>query len=409
MFFADGETSKNLILGICNDSVFESAETFNVTLSNPAGGATLGTPATATVTITDDEVAPSLQFNSATYTNADDFAANRVKSDEFAPSVATITVTRTGATDNAVSVNYATGSGSATGGAACAAGSGIDYVSTNGTLNFAAGVLMQTFSITVCTDNLFEGSETVNLALTSPTAPAVLGTPNTAVLTLTDNETIPTLQFSSLTYTNADDIAALGITTEEFAPSVATITVTRTGAADNAVSVNYATMGGTATSGASCATGVDYISTSGTLNFAFGDVSKTFNVTVCTDALFEGDETVGLVLTNPVGGALGTPNSATLTITDNEVQPSMQFNSATYTVGEGGGSATVTVTRTGATDNVVSVNYATSNGTATGGAACAAGTDYDSTSGTLNFAAGDTSKTFTVAICEDVLAEGNET
>ena len=407
--FAATQTSQTISVPICDDSIFESSENFTATINSADNGGTIGTPATATVTITENDTAPTLQFNSATYSNADDFAANRVKSDELAPSVATITVTRTGASGDAVSVNYATGSGSATGGAACAAGSGVDYVSTNGTLNFAAGVTMQTFNVTVCTDNLFEGSETVNLALSTPTTPAVLGTPNTAVLTLTDNETIPTLQFSSATYTNADDIAVLGITTEEFAPSVATITVTRTGATDNAVSVNYATMGGTATGGASCTTGVDYISTSGTLNFAFGDLSKTFNITVCTDALFEGDETVGLVLTNPVGGALGTPNSATLTITDNEVQPAVQFNSATYTVGEGGGSATVTVTRTGATDNVVSVNYATSNGTATGGAACAAGTDYDSTSGTLNFAAGDTSKTFTVAICEDVLAEGDET
>jgi Calx-beta domain len=407
--FAAAQTSQTISVPICDDSIFESNENFTVTINSADNGGTIGTPATATVTITENDTAPSLQFNSATYSNADDFASNRVKSDELAPSVATITVTRTGASGDAVSVNYATGSGSATGGAACAAGSGVDYVSTNGTLNFAAGVMMQTFSITVCTDNLFEGSETVNLALTSPTAPAVLGTPNTATLTLTDNETIPTLQFSSATYTNSDDIAALGITNEEFAPSVATITVTRTGATDNAVSVNYATMGGTATGGAACTTGVDYILASGTLNFALGDVSKTFSVTVCTDALFEGDETVGLVLTTPVGGALGTPNSATLTITDNEVQPALQFNSATYTVGEGGGSATITVTRTGATDNAVSVNYATSNGTATGGAACAAGTDYDSTSGTLNFAAGDISKTFTVAICEDALAEGDET
>ena len=129
--------------------------------------------------------------------------------------MATITVTRTGATENAVSVNYATvAGGTATGGAACAANSGVDYVSTNGTLNFASGDLVKTFNITVCSDALFEGDETVNLALSSPTPPAVLGTPNTAVLTIVDNETIPTLQFSSATYSNSDDIAEFGATTE---------------------------------------------------------------------------------------------------------------------------------------------------------------------------------------------------
>ena len=58
-------------------------------------------------------------------------------------------------------------------------------------------------------------------------------------------------------------------------------------------------MGGTATGGASCTTGVDYITTSGTLNFASGVNSQTFNVTVCTDGLFEGNETVNLALSNP--------------------------------------------------------------------------------------------------------------
>ena len=87
----------------------------------------------------------------------------------------------------------------------------------------------------------------------------------------------------------------------------------------------------------------------------------------------------------------------------------MQFSSATYSVGEAGPTATITVTRTGAPDNAVSVNYASSNGTATGGAACGGAVDYQNTSGTLNFAAGVLSQTFTVAICDDVLAEMSET
>ncbi len=413
--WTSGESaSKTFTIPICDDSLFESPdETVNLALSNPTGGATLGTPNTATLTINENDTAPSLQFSSPTYSNNDDIAQNFGKSDEFAPQVATITVTRTGATENAVSVNYATvAGGTATGGAACAANSGVDYVTTNGTLSFASGDLVKTFNITVCSDALFEGNETVNLALSSPTPPAVLGTPNTAVLTIVDNETIPTLQFSSATYSNSDDIAAHGITTDEFAPSVATITVTRTGATENAVSVDYATMGGTATGGASCTAGVDYIITSGTLNFASGVNSQMFNITVCTDGLFEGNETVNLVLSNPqpTGQAtLGTPNMAVLTIVDNDAQPSVQFSSATYSVGEAGPTATITVTRTGAPDNVVSVNYATSNGTATGGAACGGAVDYQNTSGTLNFATGVSSQTFTVAICDDALAEMSET
>lgn len=67
-----------------------------------------------------------------------------------------------------------------------------------------------------------------------------------------------------------------------------------------------------------------------------------------------------------------------------------------------GGTVTVTVTRTGYTANTASVNYATSNGTAL------AGSDYTAVSGTLNFAAGDTSKTFTVVTLKDTLVEADE-
>ncbi len=413
--FNPTETTKTLDVTFCQDALYETPnETVNIALSNPLPNGTLGTPNSAVVTINEDDTAPSLQFSSMTYSNSDDLTANVGKADEFAPSLATITVTRTGATENAVSVNFATvAGGSATGGALCAAGSGIDYVSTNGTLNFASGVTMQTFNITVCTDALFEGDETVNLALTSPTVPAILGTPNTAVLTIVDNETIPTLQFSSPTYSNSDDIAKFGVTTDELAPSVATITVTRTGATDNAVSVQFATMGGSATGDVACTTGIDYITTSGTLNFVAGDNSETFNVTVCTDALFEGNETVNLVLSNPLPSmqaTLGMPNSAVLTIIDNDAQPSLQFSSPTYSVGEAGLTATIIVTRTGAADNAVSVSYATvAGGTATGGAVCGGAVDYQNTSGTLSFVAGDLSETFTVPICDDTTAESTET
>src|SRR5262249_47711275 len=81
----------------------------------------------------------------------------------------------------------------------------------------------------------------------------------------------------------------------------------------------------------------------------------------------------------------------------------LQFSNATYSVNENGGTATITVTRTGGSDGSVSVNYATSNGTAT------AGSDYTAASGTLTFGAGETSKTFTIPITNDTAVEGNET
>jgi hypothetical protein len=223
--------------------------------------------------------------------------------------------------------------------------------------------------------------------------------PNGASSDIGADEIVPgTLQFSSATYSVGEGGGTV------------TLTVNRTGGSDGAVSADYSLGGGTATGGAACGGTTDYVNTGGTVSFANGETSKTFNVTICEDAVFEGNETFDATLSNPMGGAtIGTPNPATVTITDNDTQPSLQFSSATYSVGEAGGMATITVTRTGATGNAVGVSYATSDGTATGGATCTTGVDYQNTSGMLSFASGDTSKTFDVPICNDTAVESNET
>jgi hypothetical protein len=83
---------------------------------------------------------------------------------------------------------------------------------------------------------------------------------------------------------------------------------------------------------------------------------------------------------------------------------SLQFSSATYSVGESGGTSTITVTRTGGSSGTVTVDYATvAGGTATGGASCTAGIDYITTSGTLTFLDAEVSKTFNVSICNDAV------
>lgn len=180
----------------------------------------------------------------------------------------------------------------------------------------------------------------------------------------------------------------------------ATITVNRTGGSDGSVSVKYATSDGTA------AAGSDYTAASGTLTFANGQTSNTFTVTVADDSVYDGDKTVNLTLSNAVGGAtLGAQKTAVLTITDNEVaQPgTLEFSSSTYSAAEDGTSVTITVDRTGGSDGVVSVDYATSDETA------AAGSDYTAAGGTLTFANGQTSNTFTVNIIDDSVHEGDKT
>ncbi|MEP6742600.1 MAG: Calx-beta domain-containing protein, partial [bacterium] len=82
---------------------------------------------------------------------------------------------------------------------------------------------------------------------------------------------------------------------------------------------------------------------------------------------------------------------------------SVQFSASNYGINEGGGFATLTVTRTGDTSGISTVDFATVNGSATNRA------DYTYRFGTLRFNPGATSKSFTVLIADDVFIETDET
>lgn len=116
-----------------------------------------------------------------------------------------------------------------------------------------------------------------------------------------------------------------------------------------------------------------------------------------------------------VGAIGGNVRVDSLTIAQsNMVTTTVQFSASTFTVAEGAGNVMVTVTRTGDTNQPVTVEFQTDDvgdgircDTFTGTAfpRC----DYSSESGMLSFAAGETSKSFTVFITDDGYAEGSET
>src|SRR5262249_22220377 len=96
-------------------------------------------------------------------------------------------------------------------------------------------------------------------------------------------------------------------------------------------------------------------------------------------------------------------------------QAMISFSQPTYTVGESDGFLTITVNRSGDTSPAVTVQYATSDGSAsllpcsTANGQASARCDYTTASGKLSFASGDTSKTFIVLITQDSYVEGPET
>ena len=116
-----------------------------------------------------------------------------------------------------------------------------------------------------------------------------------------------------------------------------------------------------------------------------------FTVASVQDTLAEGDETLTLTLSGPVGASLDTPSTATLTIADNDVAGTVQWSSAAYSAAHTSGGVMVTIARTGGAASGVTVDYATHDGSAT------AGSNYAATSGTVTFAAGENAKTVWVA------------
>jgi hypothetical protein len=181
---------------------------------------------------------------------------------------------------------------------------------------------------------------------------------------------------------------------------IITITVTRTSGNVGAASVRYRTTdGGTATPGA------DYIGVDDTISFASGETVKTFTISTLEDNLPEGNETVVVILSNPTNDATLGVNTTILTINDNDVaQPGrLQLSASRYVANEDSGFITITVTRTNGSNVPVSINYGTSNGTAT------VGLDYANTLGMLSFDTGVISRSFNILIFNDSIDEPNET
>jgi uncharacterized repeat protein (TIGR01451 family) len=106
----------------------------------------------------------------------------------------------------------------------------------------------------------------------------------------------------------------------------ATITLNRIGDTSSAASIDYATSDTAGASncnviGGNASSRCDYTTAIGTAHFAAGEVFKTVNIALTDDAYAEGNEAFTVTLTNPVGAALGSPSTATVTIADNESVP----------------------------------------------------------------------------------------
>ncbi|MGJ8651425.1 MAG: Calx-beta domain-containing protein [Opitutaceae bacterium] len=166
---------------------------------------------------------------------------------------------------------------------------------------------------------------------------------------------------------------------------------------EGAITVGYMTSNGSATAG------LDYVADSGTLFWGIGDTStRQITITLNEDSEIEGTEDFTITLSDPTPGVLiNGEESVTVSILDyvSEVGLVSDF----YEYDEAAGVAYVSVERLVSDSGSVSVDYATSDDSAT------AGSDYNATTGTVTWADGDsTGKKIAISIKPDTAVEGIE-
>lgn len=180
-----------------------------------------------------------------------------------------------------------------------------------------------------------------------------------------------------------------------------TFTVTRSGGSTGAVGATWTLANGTSDN-------ADFTTfpQTGTVSFADGQTVQTITITVAGDTTFEGNDTFFVNLTSPTGGASISDGQGQGTITNDDAAPDAQLaiNDVTLAEGNSGTTAfTFTVTRSGNTSGASSATWTVNNGTTDAG-------DFSGAlTGTVSFAAGETTQTITVQVVGDTTAEANET
>jgi hypothetical protein len=276
-----------------------------------------------------------------------------------------------------------------------------DYSPVSADVSWAGGESgTKTIDVNTTADTHKEPDETFTLSVTNPVQ-AAAGAPATITIPNNDGNPIPTLSINPNP----------GSAAEGNGDNVRTVDVSVNNPTDIGMDVNYATSDGTATSttdkGAK-----DYTPVAGTLHWNAGDGSvQHIDIPIKGDGIPEPDETFFLNFGSPNNLAIPSGNPANITLTNDDAGtvPSLTIDPIQDKT-EGDTSQTtqtINVTLTPAAQQIVTVDYTTSDGTAVATAGETKG-DYELTKGTLTFPQGTTTKSFTVPINGDTADETDE-
>ena len=340
------------------------------------------TPATSTVTITDDDVpSVTVSFGSDAYTVAESDDSDTT---DVTENTVEVTLTLSADPERTVVIPIEKANQGAT---------TADYSGVPQHVTFDSGDTSESFTFTAETDTVDDDGESVKLSFGASLPDGVTaGTTDEATVTITDDD-VPsvTVSFGSAAYTVAesDDSDTTDVTEN-------TVEVTLTLSADPertvVIPIEKTNQGG--------ATTADYSGVPQNVTFDSGESSKSFTFTAETDTVDDDGESVKLSFgaSLPDGVSAGTTDEATVTITDDDVPSvTVSFGSAAYTVAESDDSDTTDIT-----ENTVEVTLTLSadpertvvipiEKTNQGGATTA---DYSGVPQNVTFDSGDTQKSF---------------
>ncbi|QYR21031.1 hypothetical protein KZ483_25425 [Paenibacillus sp. sptzw28] len=275
-----------------------------------------------------------------------------------------------------------------------------DYFAVNGPsepirLYFVEGQTVMQLNYNITDDTLIEGDENFSFMLSDPEG-ATLGSNTVANIVIKDSDTpIPgpgEFNLSSEIYSAGEG------------DGYANLTVNRTKGTTGEVTLYYSVLG-CGNFGCSATEGEDFLGGySLSITFANGETSKTIQVPLIDDRMFEGDEKIQIYLSSASNGAtIGDKSLGVLTIVDNEPQPILTLESGTYSITENGSKLSINVLRENYLDTITTVEYVTGSGSAE------ASKDFVAKYGKLTFQPGQSTATIEIEVLDDTVYEGDET
>ena len=363
--FNSGETEKSITFTATNDSVDDDGESVLLSFGTLPTGVSAGSPATATVNITDDDVPTvTARYEQSIYTVAEGSSVViRVILSADPERTVTIPIPRSNKDG---------------------AGNG-DYSGVPTSLTFNSGDTVKSFTFTAVQDGVDDDGESVLLSFGTLPTDVSLGINGESTVNITDDD-VPsvTVRYEQASYTVGEGSSVVVKVKLSADPERSvTILINRTnqnGAIDG-----------------------DYSGVPTSLTFNSGQVEKRITFAATDDSVDDDGESVLLSFgTLPTRVSAGSPATATVNITDNDVRAVMvRYEQASYTVGEGSSVVIKVILSADPERRVtISINRANQGGATTD--------DYSVTPTSLTFNSGETIKSITFAATDDSVNDDGE-